>query len=129
MFQIEGGAFAGTLCTLNEAINRAGVDVNSVAINEILVNEFVLQAEAEMNVKHRIDWVSEYAGINVKAQKILNKVCSSLSAIDIINYDAATIGSLAAQRRIENLNKIVDSGMKKLNEFDQKNFAGVESGG
>ena len=127
MFQIEGGAFTGTLCTLSEAINKAGVDVNSVAKNEILVNDFVKQAEAEINIKTRIDWVTEYSGLDVKVQKILNKTCASIAAQEMINYDTSTIGSLNAIRKLRLLDFQAQSGIEFLNEYKQKIFAGVSS--
>lgn len=125
MFQIEGGAYTGTLCSLSECLNKAGVDVNSVARNEILVNEYVKQAEAEINLATRIDWVTAYPTLPPKMQKKLNKTCSSLAAMEMINYDTSVIGSLNAQRKLSLLFFQASEGIKFLNEFDQKNFSEV----
>ena len=92
LFSVNGGDYAGTLCTLADAVNKAGVNASSAAIKEILVSDFVKQAEGQINATTRFDWVKEYPDISGEVKYILNKAASTIAAIDIINYDLVPAG-------------------------------------
>lgn len=87
IFQVNGGDYTGTLCTLADAVNKAGVNASSSATNESLVSDFVKQAEGVINSVTRFDWVDKYSVITDDVKFILNQVASDLAATYIINYD------------------------------------------
>ncbi len=87
MFQINGGDYKGTLCSLSDAINKAGANASSESTNESLVSDFVKQAEGHICAVSRYNWVKAYSEINEDVKYILNSVASCLAAIDIITYD------------------------------------------
>ena len=89
LFRINGGNYAGTLCTLADARNKAGANANSSATNESLVSDYVRQAEGTMAAITRFDWVAAYPAITGDVKFILNDVASNLAAIYIITYDMA----------------------------------------
>jgi len=97
-FQINGGSYEGTLCTLADAVNKAGVNASSSATNESLVSDWVKQAEGQICATTRFDWVSAYSGLSEQVKYLLNRVASSMAAIDIINYDLVPSGG--AQDRV-----------------------------
>lgn len=87
LFQINGGDYAGTLCTLADARNKAGANVNSAAANESLMSDFVKQAEGRINATTRFNWVNAYSGLSEDVKYILNDCASNLAAIYAITYD------------------------------------------
>ncbi len=93
MFQINGGNYAGTLCTLADARNKAGANASSTGSNESLVSDFVLQAESFVNVSTKKNWTDIYSTLNDDVKFILNQIVSNLAAIDIITHDMAGYSS------------------------------------
>ena len=128
MFSINGGAFSGTLCTFSEASNKAGANANTNSINEVIVNEYVLQAESHINSVTRFNWVDAYSGLDDELKLILNKLCSQLAAINIITYDMS--GYTAATAEAETMVNIYRDDNEKLFELlkDQKVKVFIETG-
>lgn len=98
MFTINGGDYEGTLCTLADATNKAGVNASSAATNESLVSDWVKQAEGQILATSRYDWVDKYSSLSSDVKYLLNRIASSMAAIDIINYDLVPSGG--AQDRV-----------------------------
>ncbi|MGR3175077.1 MAG: hypothetical protein ACUZ8N_10815 [Candidatus Scalindua sp.] len=89
MFQVNGGSYEGTLCTLADAVNKAGTNASSAGTNESLVSDFVIQAESLINSATRKNWTDAYSGLNEDIKFLLNQMTSDLAAINIITYDMA----------------------------------------
>jgi len=87
LFQINGGDYAGTLCTLADAVNKGGANANAVATNESLVSDWVRQAEGKIACVTEFDWVDAYSSISEDVRFILNETASEIAAIKIITYD------------------------------------------
>ena len=69
-FQINGGSYEGTLCTLADAVNKAGTNANANAIKEVLVSDWVKQAEGKINAVTRFDWVAKYPSLTNQVKYI-----------------------------------------------------------
>lgn len=97
VFAINGGEYAGTLCTLGEAIAKAGANANASSKNEVLVSSFVRQAEGLINSTTRFDWVTAYSGLTDEVKFLLNRTASAIAAIDIITYDMSSYTTETAE--------------------------------
>ena len=124
MFQIEGGSYAGTLCTLADAVNKAGANAASGAIEEVLVSDFVRQAEGVIAAATRYDWVTAYSGLDDEVKFILNQVASDLAAIYIINYDMSgyTASTVEAETMINVYREAVARGLSLLKNKEVAKF-------
>jgi len=87
LFQINGGDYAGTLCTLADARNKAGANAAAGAVNESIASDYVRQAEGTINAVTRFNWVDAYTSLTDDVKFILNDVASNLAAIYMITYD------------------------------------------
>ncbi len=124
MFQIEGGTYDGTLCTLADAVNKAGANASSGGTSEVLVSDFVRQAEGLINAVTRFDWVTAYSGLTNQVKFILNQVASDLAAIYIINYDmsAYTASTVEAETMLNIYREAVARGLSLLRNQEVKDF-------
>jgi hypothetical protein len=102
-FRINGNFWRSVITDYQAVSSKFGSDVNATAISETYLNDFVLHAESILNVRTRHDWTSEFNSLSDSTKYILSEIVSCLAAIKVINFDTSTIGSLSAQRRIENL--------------------------
>ena len=75
-----------TLALSGAALFKAGAKV-SAALVEGDYDYALLQAEAEINVATRYNWVDAYAGLNIDVKYILEGACSNLAGIYLISYD------------------------------------------
>lgn len=118
-FRIYASQWDIDLTTYLEVINKAGADVSSNATDADVVRIFAKQAEGIVNSKTRKDWNSVITSINDDVSGIISAAVSSLAAIGVINYDTSTIGSLAAERRINTLKREAD---ELINTIIDKNI-------
>ncbi len=123
LFQIEGGTYNGTLCTLADAVNRAGANASAGSTEEILVSSFVLQAESFLNSATKVNWTDIYATLNDDVKQILNYTVSCLAAIDIITYDMAGYSSrVEAETMINTYREEINRNLFFLLNEDNKEF-------
>ena len=86
-FTINGGDYTGTLATLAECVDKAGALASTISTNEILINQFALDAEAYICCVTRYNWVDAYSTLNTTVRRILTGLCTDLVAINAITYD------------------------------------------
>lgn len=123
IFQINGGSYAGTLCTKEEAINKSGANPNSVATNEIMVSDFVIQAEGTIAATTRFDWVKIYDTLNTDVKGILTQVASDLAAIYMVQYDMSGYTSrIEAEDMVNILRDSSLRGLSILRDKKQQDF-------
>ena len=124
MFAVFGGDYAGTLCTLGEAINKGGANASSVSTEEALVSNFVRQAEGVINAVTKFDWVTAYSGLTDQVKFLLNQVASDLAAIYIITYDmsAYTAETVEAETMLNIYRESVARGLSLLRDKNVKTF-------
>lgn len=123
MFIIFSADYAGTLCTLADAINKAGTNVNATAKNESLVSDFVRQAEGVINATTRFDWVNAYSGLTNQVKFLLNQVASDLAAIYMITYDMSGFTDrVEAETMINVYREAVARGLSLLRDQEVKSF-------
>jgi len=124
MFQINGADEEGTLCTLGEAIAKAGANAPTNSVSPLLVTQWVKQAESLINVETEYNWVDNYDELNEDVKYILNRVCSAIAAVDIITYDLSsyTDGRPEAETMINVLREESSNGLKLLKDRAKKLF-------
>ncbi len=124
MFQIRGGTYEGTLCTLANAVNKAGANASSSGTNEVLVSDYVRQAEGTINWVTRFNWVKAYPALSDDVKFGLNQVASDLAAIYIITYDmsAYTADTVEAETMLNIYREAVARGLSLLRNQEVARF-------
>lgn len=123
MFQIEGGEFTGTLCSYTESIQKAGANASAISTDEILVSDFVKQAEGIINAVTRFNWIDAYPTLTDDVKHILNQVASDLAAIYIISYDMSGFTDrVEAETMINVYRESVARGLSLLKNQEVKDF-------
>ena len=80
-------ADTGIFCTTEEVKRKSGDGASTTAAVELYINDFVAQAESEINVATRYNWSDAYSGLNTDVKGILKQAASNLAAIYVIQYD------------------------------------------
>jgi len=80
-------ADTGIFCTTAEVERKAGTNCSTVSKAEAYTNDYVTQAESEINCATRYNWSDDYTTLNVDVKGILKQAASNLAAIYVINYD------------------------------------------
>jgi len=83
MIMVDTGIFATTA----EVARKAGAGASATSVAEAYVNDFISQAESEINTVTRFNWSDAYSGLNTDVKGILKQAASNLAAIYVINYD------------------------------------------
>ncbi len=124
MFEIDGGTYTGTLCTLAEAVNKMGANASTGSTEEVLVSDYVRQAEGVINAVTRFDWVTAYSGLTDEVRFILNQVASDLAAIYGITYDMSgyTADTVEAETMLNIYREAVARGVSLLRNQEVKRF-------
>ena len=124
MFQIEGGSYDGTLCSLADAVNKMGANASAGGTSEVLVSDYVKQAEGIINAVTRFDCVGAYPGLTDEVRFILNQVTSDLAAIYGITYDMSgyTADTVEAETMLNIYREAVARGLSLLRNQEVKRF-------
>ena len=93
-------ADTGIFCTTAEVQYKAGYNASATANVETYINNFVTQAESEINAATRYNWSDNYSTLNVDVKGVLKEAASNLAAIYVIQYDMGSIGRREAADRI-----------------------------
>ncbi|NHZ84428.1 MAG: hypothetical protein GWP19_00930 [Planctomycetia bacterium] len=80
-------ADTGIFATTAEVSRKAGANASATSNVEAYINDFMTQAEAEINVATRYNWSDAYSGLNVDVKGILKEATSNLAAIYVIQFD------------------------------------------
>ncbi len=124
-FSINGGDYAGTLCTLSETITKAGANASTSSIIEPLVSQLVKQAEGVICSTTRYDWVNQYSSLDDNTKYILNQTASDLAAIYIITYDMSGYTNMVeAETMINIYRESALRGLSLLRNQEVKTFLG-----
>ena len=80
-------ADTGIFATTAEVQRKAGANASATSKAEAYVNDFMTQAESEINTVTRYNWSDAYSTLDVDTKGILKQAASNLAAIYIIQYD------------------------------------------
>lgn len=87
-------ADTGIFCTTAEVVRKAGANASATSTAEAYTNDFVTQAESEINALTRYNWSDAYSGLNADVKGVLKQAASNLAAIYCINYDMSDFPSI-----------------------------------
>ena len=93
----------GIFATTAEVQRKAGENASSTSNVEAYINDFIAQAESEINVATRYNWSDDYQFLNGDTRDILKEAASNLAAIYVINYDMSGFTSRAEAESMINV--------------------------
>jgi hypothetical protein len=96
-------ADTGIFATTAEVQRKAGAGASATSKAEAYVNDFMTQAESEINAATRYNWSDAYAGLNTDVKGILKEAASNLAAIYVITYDMSGYTSRTEAENIINV--------------------------
>jgi len=118
-------ADTGIFATTAEVQRKAGENASATANVEAYINDFMTQAESEINVLTRYNWSDAYSSLNVDVKGILKELASNIAAIYVIQFDMSGIGLREAENRI---NTLRDASLRAMSILrDKKNQTFVEN--
>ena len=82
----------GIFATHKEILAKAGANVNTVlsaadAAADLLLNQFITEAESVINIMTRKNYSDTYSTLNVDVKGALKLAASTYAGMDCINYD------------------------------------------
>lgn len=83
----------GIFATTAEVQRKAGSGASATSKAEAYVNDYMTQAESEINATVRYNFSDNYASLNVDTKGILKQAASNLAAIYVIVYDMSGYNS------------------------------------
>ena len=95
-------ADTGIFATTAEVSRKVGANASATANVEEYINQFMTEAESEINVITGKNWSDAFSALNVDVKGVLKEVASNLAAIYVIIYDMSSLST----NRIEFENRI-----------------------
>lgn len=80
-------ADTGIFATTVEVQRKAGANASATSNVEAYINDFITQAESEINAITRKNWSDAYSGLNADVKGLLKQAASNLAAIYVIQFD------------------------------------------
>jgi hypothetical protein len=114
----DEGIFATTL----QVQNKAGANASSVSNTEVYINDFMLQAESEINSTIRYNFSDNYGTLNTDVKSILTKVSAAMAATEVLNFDLSEMSQREAETRLDVLNNQINRGMAALKRINVQTF-------
>ena len=93
----------GIFATTEEVQRKSGANASSVSNVESHINQYMTEAESEINVITGFNWSDAFSGLDVDKKGILKRAATSLAATDVINFDPDAIGRSTAELQIDKL--------------------------
>jgi|6_EtaG_2_1085325.scaffolds.fasta_scaffold22343_2 hypothetical protein len=118
-----------TLCTVSDAINKAGANANisisgGATISDTY-NNWSSEAEAVVSDTARVDLVTNFGSLTSEGKQILKNITSALIAQQIINYEPSAIGVAEATLRLNVLENQIRRGLKLIDGDKVKTYLGA----
>ena len=98
---------ASIFATTAEVARKAGANASATSVAAAYVDDFMSQAESEINAITRFNWSDKYATLDVDVKGLLKEAASNLAAIYVINYD---MSGFSSRTEAENMVNILRDG-------------------
>lgn len=116
-------ADTGIFATTAEVLRKAGENASATSSAEAYTNQYMTEAESEINVMTRHNWSDDYSGLDVDVKGILKMIASNLAAINVIQYDMSGYTSrVEAEDMVNILRDSALRGMSILRDKKQQTF-------
>ena len=117
-FRIVIMADTGIFCTTAEVLRKAGANASATSSAEAYTNDYVTQAESEINSVCRYNFSDDYAALDADVKGILKQAASNLAAIYVIQYDMS--GFTSRTEAEDMINVLRDSYLRALSILRDK---------
>ena len=114
-----------TLCTINDAIDKAGANTNLETSGSDTFAAWSDEAESIACDLARYDVVTNYASLTANGKNVFKSFCSAYVAQKIINYEPSAIGVSEATLRLNVLENDIVNAKKLMEEDKVKTYLGV----
>lgn len=119
-----------TFCVSGAVIRKAGAGINMqisgstlIGNSEYVVDEWINEAEAFINVATRKNWIDVYSTLNADTKLILRETAANLAAIYAISFDMSGFPSrVTAEDKINVLRDAVLRNISILRDEKVKDF-------
>jgi len=116
-------ADTGIFATTAEVSRKAGANASTTANVEAYINQFMTEAEAQINAVTRYNWSDAYSSLDVDVKGLLKLAASNLAAMYVIQYDTGGFNSLEeAQTMLDVLWNGYIEAIKLLNDKKVNDF-------
>lgn len=109
----------GILCSSAQVILKAGANANATAISTANLDDFIQQAEGQINTDSEYNWCDKIGSLNTDVKGILNLAASNMAAIYVINYDPNAWTIATATYKLNTLWTGYIEAVKILRETDK----------
>ena len=114
---------ATIFCTTAEVERKAGANCSAVSKAAAYTDDYISQAESNINSMCRYNFSDNYATLNVDVKGILKQIASDLAAIYVISYDMSGFSSrVEAEDMINVLRDSALRGMSILRDKKVQDF-------
>ena len=111
-------ADTGIFATTAEVERKAGANVSATSKAEAYVNDYMTQAESEINVFCRFNFSDAYSGLNADVKGLLKEAASNLAAIYAIQYDMS--GFTSRTEAEDMINVLRDAALRNMSILRDK---------
>lgn len=80
-------ADTGIFATTAEVQRKAGENASATSNTEAYINDYMTQAESNINSVTRYNWSDNYSVLNTDVRGLLKEAASNLAAIYVISFD------------------------------------------
>jgi len=115
-------ADTGIFATTAQVQNKVGINASSTSNTEAFINDYMLQAESEINSTIRFNFSDTYAALNIDVKSILTRVAACMAATEVLNYDLSGMSQREAETRLDVLNNQINRGMAALKRINVQTF-------
>ena len=116
-------ADTGIFATTAEVSRKAGANASTTSNTEAYINQFMAEAESEINATTLLNWSDVYATINGDNKEILKQAASNLAAMYVIQFD---MSGFTSRFEAETMLDVLDSNSKRdmsiLKASNKKDF-------
>ncbi len=109
----------GIFATTAEVQAKTGAGASSVANVEAFINDYITQAESEINAATLFNWSDAYTGLDVDVKGLLKQAASNLAAIYVIQYDMSGFTSRAEAKAM--IDVLRDGYLRNIGQLRDKN--------
>ena len=111
-------ADTGIFCTGAEVERKAGANASATSSAEAYTNDYIAQAESEINAMCRYNFSDNYASLNDDTKMILKAAASNLAAIYVITYDMSGFTSRIEAESM--INVLRDAALREISILRDK---------
>ena len=112
-------ADTGIFATTAEVSRKAGANASTVSNTEAYINQYMTEAESEINVITGVNYSDSYSGLNTDVKGILKEAASNLAAMYVIQYDMSGFTSRFEARTM--LDVLLNAYLRNVGILKDKN--------